>query len=342
MENTLLSVKGLNVELSFVDNYIDEFLRTDQETGMVAQVLSNARGSRGKMIRPLLLLLAARFGPHYMSKRQRLCKLGALVEIVHMSSLVHDDIIDDSPLRRGRPTVQQQYGKDMAVFAGDFMISRVLHHLAEESLTREGMIIGRTIEEMCRGELGQMSCRWDTETTIDAYLRNIYGKSVALFVESVQLGARVSGAGEHTVNCLTAIGEHIGYMFQMRDDLLDFISEQRREGKPVHKDFTDGIYTLPVLYALGQPLSAARLREVAGINSDCPDYGALLQEMRELVRQSGGIAFCRRQIENHATQAGRQLKSLPAQEARLGLGDLIERLLDSGDPNQGRFAAQEV
>jgi len=340
MENILLSVKGLRAELSFVDNYIGEFLCTDQETGMVAQVLGSARNSRGKMIRPMLLLLAARMGPQYAARRQRLCKLGALLEIVHMASLIHDDIIDDSPLRRGRPTVQQQYGKDMAVFAGDFMISRVFCHLAEESMTREGQSIGRAIEEMCRGELGQMSCRWDTETTVSAYLRNIYGKSVALFVESIRLGAQVSGAGEHTVNCLTDIGEHIGYMFQMRDDLLDFLSDQQQEGKPVHRDFADGIYTLPVLYALGQPQSATRLREIAAINSDSPHYGELLWEMRELVRHSGGIDFTWRQIENHAAQAKRQIQSLPAQEVRLGLEKLMERLLEHSDPLAVCFAAQ--
>ena len=331
MGNALLGVKDINAELSIVNNYIDEFLHTNQESAVVAQVLNSARNSRGKMIRPLLLLLAARFGQHYIAKRQQLCKLGALVEIVHMASLIHDDIIDDSPLRRGRPTVQQQYGKDMAVFTGDFMISRVLRYLSEEGLMREGQSIGRTIEEMCRGELGQMSCRWNTETTIDAYLRNIYGKSVVLFVEAAQLGAAGSGSAEQTATSLAAIGEHLGYMFQIRDDLLDFISDQQQEGKPVHRDFADGIYTLPVLYALGQPMYAARLREIAAADSASPYYMELLKEMRELVRQSGGITFSWKQAENHAAQARRHLSTLPAKEATAGIEKIISRLLDPSD-----------
>jgi len=292
----------------------------------VDNVFSSVRNSRGKMIRPQLLLLAARFGPHYQDRQRNLCKLGAMVEIVHMASLIHDDIIDDSPLRRSRPTLQHKYGKDMAVVAGDFMISRVLRYLAEEQLMQEALNIGRTIEEMCRGELRQMACRWDTKTTIDAYLRNIHGKTVALFVEAVQMGARGSGASADLSDCLTAIGEHVGYMFQMRDDLLDFISAEDAEGKPVHRDFADGIYTLPVLYAFGQPSCGPRLEEIAGSEPASPGYGGLLREMGELVRQSGGIDFCRRQIENHAAQAKQQIAALPDHEARLGLGNLIDYL----------------
>ncbi|MCL1976339.1 MAG: polyprenyl synthetase family protein [Firmicutes bacterium] len=331
MENILLNCKGLSAELSFVDNYIDEFLRTNQETGAVAQVLSSARLSRGKMIRPLLLLIAARFGSRYQERRQRLCKLGALIEIVHMTSLIHDDIIDDSPLRRGRSTVQQQYGKDMAVFAGDFMISRVLRLLSQERLNREGLGIAETIEEMCHGELGQMSCRWDTKTTIDAYLRNIHGKTVALFVKAMQLGAAAAGANERIINSLAAIGEHIGYMFQMRDDLLDFTSVADQVGKPVHRDFADGIYTLPVLYAFAQPSYSPRLKEIAAINNDAVRYEEFLQEMGKLVHQSGGFEFCQRQIDNHAALAMRQISTLPVQEARQGLSRIVEQLLDYGE-----------
>ena len=338
MENMLLSIKGLNTELAFVDSYIDEFLRTGQDTGEVAKVLTSARKGRGKMIRPLLLLLAARFGPHYPERKQRLCKLGALVEIVHMASLIHDDIVDDSPQRRARPTIQQQFGKDMAVFAGDFMISRVLQRLSKERLSREGLSIAYTIEEMCRGELGQMSCRWDTKTTVDAYLRNIHGKTVTLFVEAMHLGADNSDTGEHLTNCLTAIGEHIGYMFQMRDDLLDFISDEGQEGKPVHQDFAEGIYTLPVLYALAQPAYGPRLREIAAIESSVPNYRTLLTEMRELVRCSGGMEFCQRQIDNHAIQSRRQIAALPAQEARTCISWLIEQLLEYENNNRLQIA----
>ena len=327
MKNMLSSVSGLSRELSIVDEYIDELLGADTETNGVAEVFGSIRGSRGKMIRPILLLLTARFGPAYKGARQRLYKLGALIEIVHMASLIHDDIIDDSPLRRRRPTIQHQFGKDIAVYAGDYMISRVFCHLAEEHTTQEVLGIGRTIENMCRGELRQMNCRWNTETTIETYLRNICGKCVSLFIEAARLGAAGGGADEKAVNCLASIGEHLGYMFQMRDDLLDFISDQQKEGKPVHRDFADGIYTLPVLYALQQPGSGARLREIAGVNNTDPNYGELLLEMRELTRQSGGIDFTLEQMDSHARQARMQLSALPSSEVVQGIEMLIDQML---------------
>jgi len=327
LRNPFVAIQDLSEELSLVDAYIDEVLRTDPETAAVDKVFDCVRGTRGKMIRPMLLLLAARFGPRYRDTRQYLCKVAALVEVVHMASLIHDDIVDDSPLRRGLPTIQRQFGKDMAVFAGDFMLSRVLRHLFEQQMTGEGIIFGQTIEEMCRGELGQKACRWDTETPVEAYLRNIHGKSVVLFATAARLGGEGSGVSEDLTSCLAALGEQVGYMFQMRDDLLDFISAEGEEGKPVHQDFADGIYTLPVLHALAQPCGP-RLREIAAADSATPGYGELLREMGDLVRENGGIDFCRRQIENQAALARRQIQALPQQEARLALGMLVERLLD--------------
>jgi heptaprenyl diphosphate synthase len=181
-----------------------------------------------------------------------------------------------------------------------------------------------------------MSCRWNTETSVEEYLRNIFGKSAALFVAAAQLGGEGSGTSQNIVGSLTAIGEHLGYMFQMRDDLLDFISAESKEGKPVHKDFADGIYTLPVLYAFTQPSCGQRLREIARSDSTASGYGELLREMRQIVLQSGGIDFCRQQMENHAALAGRQVAALMEQEMRLGLGlgRLIEELLFHSDTYQ--------
>jgi len=306
------------------------------DTGVVADVFSSVRGTRGKMIRPILLFLAARFGPSYKGTRERLCKLAALTEIVHMASLIHDDIIDDSPLRRGRSTVQARFGKDIAVYAGDFMLSRVMSALAREGLQRSGEILGRTIEEMCRGELGQMACRWDTETTIDAYLKNICGKTAALFIAAAQIGAIECGCDDRDVGYLAGIGENLGYMFQMRDDMLDFISDESREGKPVHKDFSDGIYALPVLYAFGTG-SGGRLRVIAAQNADAPDYYENLAEAGELIRGSGGLKFTAAQIKKHAIQARRQLVSIPKRDASAVIGHIITSLSDIDD-----YASQPI
>lgn len=327
MLESVLKVAGLREELAQVDKYIDVFLETELETGVTADLFDLVRGTRGKMVRPILLLLAGRFGPDYCAARDRLCKLAAVVEVIHMASLIHDDIIDDSPLRRGRHTVQARFGKDMAVYAGDFMLSRVMYTLAKENLPRAGVTMGRAIEEMCRGELGQMACRWDAETTIETYLKNIYGKTAALFVAAAQLGAAESGCTERDIGYLGGMGENFGYIFQMRDDILDFTSEAGREGKPVHQDFADGIYTLPVLYALSHPATGARLREVTARGA--AGAPGLTDEMCALVRAGGGIDLTWAQIENHAVQARRNLSALPRCAATVALEALVA-LITSG------------
>lgn len=302
------SIEGLEKELLQVEANVDEYLLCDRETGTTAEILSAVRSARGKMLRPVLLLLAGRIGPDYPACRPQLCKLAALVEIIHMASLVHDDIVDDSPLRRGRPTAQSRFGKDMAVYAGDYMLCRGMYQLFKEGQIAAGLLLTQTMEEMCRGEIGQYSCRWDTETTLDQYLGNIYGKTVALFVAACQLGAMASGCNEAAVIRMGRVGEHLGYIFQMRDDMLDFVSSEQREGKPVHKDFADGIYTMPVLAALADPACGGRLRAIAAQGLGGENGAQLAQEMHAIVCASGGLAFTSGEIQNHTVQAQRQLE----------------------------------
>ena len=124
-----LFVTDLENEIDLVESYIQEYLRPAGLNQAVEDILSEVLTGSGKKIRPLLLLLAGRCGDHYQENRDRLCQLGALLEMVHLASLIHDDIVDDSPLRRGRPTIQSRFGKNMAVYAGDLVLSRVMNVL---------------------------------------------------------------------------------------------------------------------------------------------------------------------------------------------------------------------
>jgi len=336
MLKQLMMINGLREDMAAVDMYIDEFLKTDMYSGVIAEVFDSVKNTRGKMIRPMLLLLSARFGSDYDRVRERLCRLGAMVEIVHMASLVHDDIIDDSPMRRGRITAQARFGKDVAVYAGDFMISRVIYHAAREDKTREDVlrviaILGNTAEEMCRGEIGQKLSRWDTEMTIDTYLKNIRGKTVALFTAAAKIGAFESGCTQQDIDNLGGVGEKIGYLFQMRDDLLDIVSSQQQEAKPVQKDFSDGIYTIPVLYALGKEEYGGRLREIAKIDANADNYSRYLSEVSDIVHSSGGIRYARARIEDYASQAATQLTALPRRNATAAIEKLIGFLSSAGD-----------
>ena len=247
----------------------------DESTGRVMLIGAGSAGqmilrdmemSRGKRLRPRLLLMASRYGSEFQGSRSRLCRLGALVELVHMASLIHDDIVDDAPLRRGMPTTQSKYGKDMAVYAGDLILSRIVQSLFRDGFMRVGAYFGDTVEAMCLGELGQMEYRGREDITVDQYMSNIYGKTAALCRLACVAGAVESGCSDEVTSQLEQLGINFGYMFQIRDDLLDFISTSAEEGKPTQVDFREGIYTLPVIYAMqdaGSMSEAAALGSVA-------------------------------------------------------------------------------
>ena len=144
----------LSKERELVERELQEFLRAEGSVSQIGDILEDVRNSGGKRLRPQLLLLAAQFGPHYEEKRERLCSLAALVEMVHAASLIHDDIVDDSPLRRGKPSIQAKYGKDRAVYAGDLLLSRIVKELFRERFYAVGELFGRAVEE-----IGRASCR---------------------------------------------------------------------------------------------------------------------------------------------------------------------------------------
>ncbi|MDR1238841.1 MAG: polyprenyl synthetase family protein [Treponema sp.] len=319
-------IEGLSDDLKLVDVYVDEYLRDESGHTALRSVLNTITTGGGKKVRPLVLLLSGRFGPKWPKCRDQLCKMGATVEMIHTASLIHDDIVDDSPLRRGRPTVQSKFGKEMAVYAGDFVLSRIVFYLFKEASIEAGMLLAKTVESMCYGEIGQYAHAYDTKVTVEDYLSNIFGKTASLFVAACGIGAMESGCGEKTSMILRQVGEHIGYLFQLRDDLLNIISTGDREGKPVHSDFINGTYTLPILHALHHP-SGHRLREVIHtIGSGAAVSDCIKEEIQDILNSSRGIEFTRETIRCHAEQAGELLSSLPEGPARQGFYEILDRL----------------
>ncbi|MDR1278832.1 MAG: polyprenyl synthetase family protein [Treponema sp.] len=319
-------IEGLQDDLRLVDVYVDEYLHDESGHTGLRSVLNEINATGGKKVRPMVLLLAGRFGPKWPGCRERLCKMGAAVEMIHTASLIHDDIVDDSPLRRGRQTVQSKFGKEMAVYAGDFVLSRIVYYLFKEASTEAGMLLAKTVEVMCYGEIGQLARSYDTETTIEDYLSNIFGKTASLFVAACAIGAMESGCGEKTSMLLRQIGEHIGYLFQLRDDLLNVTSSARQEGKPVHSDFMNGTYTMPIIHALHHP-AGRRLREVIHtIGTGAAVSWEVEEEIQNIVNSSRGIEFTRETIDAHAAQARDLLESLPKVPVRQGFLEILDLL----------------
>ncbi len=289
-------------------------------------VLETVLGSCGKMIRPRLLLLCSGFGPRRERRVDRLLLLAAMVELTHMASLVHDDIVDDARFRRGLPSVQGRFGKDAAVYAGDFLISRVNYWLAREGLSEASMLLSETIERMCRGEIGQASCRFQEDVTAEQYLDNTGGKTASLFSAACTLGARESGCDGETAERLGRLGTNIGMMFQLRDDLLDYTSTATAEGKETHRDFCDGIYTLPLIRAMSSPEGRKQLLPLLRRNLASGLDSAGLHRLEELVERFGGIAAAQEAVHGYARECFVLLDSLAENESRERIRTMIKKL----------------
>ena len=317
--------RELNKEMEQVEQYLSEYLRDPGYGGAVAEILGDLGKSKGKRLRPGLLLMASRYGESFAQARDKLCRLAALVELVHMASLVHDDIVDDAPIRRGLPTTQAKYGKDMAVYAGDLILSRIVQSLFRDGFEPVGKDFGDTVEAMCLGELGQMECRFRENTTADQYMRNIYGKTAALCRLACVAGARMSGCSEEVQARLEQLGIHFGYMFQIRDDLLDFVSDAEAEGKMTRMDFREGILTLPVLYAMEneeyRPQIIDLIRSARAGSFSAGDA----RELTRLTAVSRGMLRAVQDMEKHAALALNAIENLPDH----GVSDVFRDLLET-------------
>lgn len=291
----------------------------------VGQVLNDALDTNGKMIRARMLLLSAEFGSKFKEKDDKLKMLAAMVELTHLASLIHDDIIDESDFRRGKPSIQSKYSKDAAVYAGDFLMSRIYYYEAKEKMNGSAALLSKAIESMCTGEIGQAVCRYKEGTSIEQYLENIKGKTAALFRTACEIGATEAGASKTVICTLTEIGENLGYMFQLRDDLLDFTADKYHLGKEAHKDFSEGIYTMPVLAALKNDRDGKLLALVQKNLKEHLSEKDIMQA-EKLVAELGGVDYTRNAISKCADRIRQLSEKLPENKAKNLLRQLVKNL----------------
>lgn len=315
-----------DAQLNKVKQYMKQFTAHSFADTATGAVLQDAVSSQGKMIRPRLVIMAGSFGKRYAEAEERLYKAAALIEMTHSASLIHDDIVDEAPLRRGKPSVQRRYGKSAAVYAGDFLMSRITYHLMQEGLMQSGMVLAKAVEAMCAGEITQALCRYRADVTLAEYLQNIYGKTVVLFRAACRMGALESGCDESLIRRLENVGEALGYMFQMRDDLLDFLPVTEQIGKASHQDFREGIYTMPVLYACETPQGRKMLRPYMERSVQGCLTGQDIAEMERQVAALGGMERTWQAIREQQKKAERILADLPSHSASPQLLKLVRKL----------------
>lgn len=305
-------------ELSQVIAYMDKSAECKDK--VIENSIKEMIHSNGKMIRPAFTILASKFG-EYNSERAR--ALGSVVEMLHMATLVHDDIIDDAKLRRGKETVQSKYGKAYAVYIGDYLFCLCFKTLAETASLKNIQVDSKSMSRICLGEVEQLNSRFDKEVSVKHYLKRISGKTAELFSLSLYIGASESGCNKVLARNFWNIGHHIGMAFQIIDDLLDYVGETSKIGKDSANDLKDGIYNLPLIYALqNKPEDLIKvLDKEVYTNED-------IQEIIRLTDKYGGIEEARKLAHKYTDKAYKLINKLPDNEYKNILLDVAEAMLD--------------
>ncbi|HLS60895.1 MAG TPA: heptaprenyl diphosphate synthase component II [Virgibacillus sp.] len=212
----------------------------------------------GKRIRPVFVLLSGRFGDYDL---ERLKTVAVSLELIHMATLVHDDVVDDSTLRRGKPTVKQIYGNRVAMYTGDYILARALESITEIQDPRIHQLLSKTLVDVAVGEIEQIKYKYNWDQQLRDYLRRIKRKTALLIATSCKLGAIAGNASDKNAQRLYQYGYYIGMSYQIIDDILDFTASVKELGKPTASDLLQGNITLPVLFAMREEPFNTRLRE---------------------------------------------------------------------------------
>ncbi|SKC41624.1 polyprenyl synthetase family protein [Maledivibacter halophilus] len=275
----------------------------------------------GKMLRPAFLLLSGKFGD-YDSKKMH--NLAAVIEMLHIATLIHDDIIDDSKLRRGVDTIQSKYGKEYAVYIGDFLFCQCITMLSKYDYTTENLReISKTISRICMSEISQYHLRYAKNMNIRKYIRIISGKTAALFAICFYAGAREANCNEAMQKLLGKIGYHIGMAFQIIDDLLDYRGDTRVLGKNALKDLKRGYYTLPLIYALKND----KEKEILKLLNRPSLVDNYVDEIIRLVKKYEGIERAEKVADRYTEKAIYYTEKLPDCNSKKILREVIPKLL---------------
>src|SRR6478736_1363499 len=282
-------------DMAAVDALIRRRLASD--VVLINQVSEYIIGAGGKRLRPMLLLLAAQALGHRGPDAHQ---LAAVVEFIHTATLLHDDVVDESDLRRGRRTANAVWGNAASVLVGDFLYSRSFQLMVELDRMEVMRILADTTNQIAEGEVLQLLHVRNPDTDEAAYLRVIERKTAVLFAAATRLGALLAGADTKTCDALHEYGLQLGYAFQIADDVLDYVSDAGTLGKNIGDDLAEGKATLPLIHAIERapPAQAASLRraiETGGLDS--------LDNIIAAIRDTGAIERARGRAGQYADAA---------------------------------------
>jgi len=307
-------------DMKAVDKVIQARLSSD--VALVNQLSEYIVNSGGKRLRPLLSLMASRAygyeGEHHHT-------LAAIIEFIHTATLLHDDVVDESALRRGHETANALFGNAASVLVGDFLYSRAFEMMVDVGQMQVMQILAQTTNVIAEGEVMQLMNCHDADTTEQRYLDVIHAKTAKLFEAATRLGAVLCNRPADEEQAMASYGMHLGTAFQLIDDVLDYSSSSEQIGKNVGDDLAEGKPTLPLIYAMrnGSPAQSAIVRKAI-------EQGGLqyLDQVMQAIGQTGAIEYTEQTARQEAQLAISQLEHLPDSEYKQAMKDLALYAVD--------------
>jgi heptaprenyl diphosphate synthase len=276
-------------------NNFEEYFRNQLASGnrLITSEIKRLAEAGGKRVRPALLISVAHLGDF---NKDRIWPMAAAIEMVHLATLIHDDVIDKSSLRRGVETTHQKYSNKTAIFMGDYLFALSMEIILDEfgneqidkALLRQMKNTIKSIKNLCEGEVSQYQRQFEKIPSFKEYLEAIKRKTALLFKASAMLGADLSGMNKYQVYKMGKLGYYMGMSFQMVDDLFDFQEENKQLGKPQRNDFTQGIYTLPIIYVYNETEHPEKLKEYL---KQPEKYS---EKIKKMVHEQGGIEYTKK------------------------------------------------
>ena len=315
----------LEPELTRVNQHLERLCQSQNPS--MQKILQWVLQARGKQLRPILTLLFAKLA----GKQVDATEIAAVIEICHTASLLHDDVIDEAELRRGQLSVQKKFGREMAIYAGDFMIFSAISRtsLVKKPWYRE--LFG-SLEILCDGEVGQFDNRFNTEISEEQYLQNIVGKTCSVFRIACLAGAYEGKCNKAERQAAEHFAESFGLAFQLRDDLMDFIAADTDAAKTVHQDFSCGYYTLPAIHTFAYSGCGELLRKIAAdLQSGVRYHEEAAAEISKLIEDADGYGYTLQLIRGYCEEAIRSLNVFRNSEAKHCLKQIVESVREGAE-----------
>ncbi|NDF12884.1 MAG: polyprenyl synthetase family protein [Proteobacteria bacterium] len=305
-------------EMERVDKLIESLSESD--AGLIPKLTMHLVGSGGKRLRPVLTILAAKLCKY---EGERHIRLAAAIEFIHTATLLHDDVVDESELRRGKQTANHVWGNAASVLVGDFLLSRAFQLMAQDGSLKVLQILSDTSAIISEGEVLQLMSMGDLAREKETYIRIISAKTAQLFAAGCEVGAVIADAGDAKENAMLEFGKNLGIAFQIVDDALDYSAKQEQLGKAVGDDFREGKVTLPVLNAYAKADKQGKTFWERTISAHKQEEGDLAEAIR-LIGATNALDATMAEAKAYADKAAKALEVFDDSDAKQALLDLLE------------------